>query len=112
MLCDVVEPRALELLALIRDELKRAGWDTLIPAGLVLAGGSSRLTGLVELAERFFSLPVRLGLPRGPAGMPKELVQPEYATAVGLLMYGARARHQVASRPETLVAKIKSMFAG
>lgn len=112
MLCEVVEPRALELLALIRDELKRAGWETLIPAGLILAGGSSRLTGLVELAERFFSLPVRLGLPRGPMGMPEELIQPEYATAVGLLMYGARARRQVGSRPETLVAKIKSMFAG
>jgi cell division protein FtsA len=112
MLCAIVEPRAQELLVLVRDELQRAGLDTLIPAGLVLAGGGSRLRGLVELAERMFALPVRVVAPRGPAGMPEELSQPEYATAVGLLLYGARARRMAAQRPDTLVAKLKSMFAG
>lgn len=112
MLCEILEPRAQELLALVRDDLKRAGLDTLIPAGLVLAGGGARLRGLVELAERMFSLPVRLAAPRGLAGMPEEISQPEYATAVGLLMYGARAHRQAAQRPGTLAAKIKSMFAG
>ncbi len=112
MLCEIVEPRAQELLALVRDELRRAGLDALIPAGLVLAGGGSRLRGLVELAERMFALPVRLALPRGLAGMPEEIAQPEYATAVGLLMYGARARRVAAQRPTTFAAKIKSMFAG
>ncbi len=112
MLGDIVEPRAQELLALVRDELQRAGLERLIPAGLVLAGGGSRLYGLVELAERMFALPVRVAVPRGLVGMPEEISQPEYATAVGLLMYGARARQQAAQRPDTLVAKIKSMFAG
>ncbi len=113
MLCDIIEPRAQELLALVRDELKRSGLDTLIPAGVALAGGGSRLRGLVELAEKMFSLPVRLAAPRGLTAMPEEIAQPEYATVVGLLVYGARARRQVgAQRPGTLVAKIKSMFAG
>ena len=112
MLCEIVEPRAQELLALVRDELQRAGLDRVLPVGLVLAGGGSRLRGLLELAERLFALPVRLAAPRGLAGMPEEVSQPEYATAVGLLMYGARARRSASQRPDTLVAKIKSMFAG
>ena len=112
MLYEIIEPRAQELLALIRDELKRAGLDAQIPAGFVLAGGGSRLAGLVELAERMFGLPVRLAVPRGLEGMPQELSQPEYATAVGLLLYGAHNRRLSAERPGTLVAKLKSMFAG
>ena len=112
MLGEIIEPRAAELLALVREELQRAGFDTLIPAGLALSGGGSRLRGLVELAERMFALPVRVVAPRGLAGMPEEISQPEYATSVGLLVYGARARHLAAQRPATLVAKIKSMFAG
>ncbi len=112
MLGEIVEPRAQELLALVRDELQRAGLDALISAGLVFSGGGSRLHGLVELAERMFAMPVRMVAPRGLVGLPEEISQPEYATAVGLLVYGARARRQVAERPGTLVARIKSMFAG
>ncbi len=112
MLCDIVEPRAQELLTLVRDELKRAGLDTVIPAGLVLAGGGARLRGLVELADRTFSLPVRVATLRGLPGLPEEFSQPEYATSVGLLIYGAKARRQTAQRPATLVGRLKAMFAG
>jgi cell division protein FtsA len=59
-----------------------------------------------------FSLPVRCAAPRGLEDMPEELSQPEYATVVGLLLYGAHARRMAAQRPATLVAKLKSMFAG
>ena len=112
MLCEILEPRAQELLVLVRDELLRAGLDTVIPAGLVLAGGAARMRGLQELAERIFSLPVRVAVPRGLAEMPEEIAQPEYATAIGLLVYGARARRTAAQRPATLGAKLKAMFAG
>ncbi len=71
MLNEIIEPRAQELLSLVCDELKRAGLDTLIPAGLVLAGGGAHLSGLVELAEHVFSLPVRIAAPRGLEGMPE-----------------------------------------
>lgn len=113
MLNEIIEPRAQELLSLVRDELKRAGLDGQIPAGLVLAGGGAHLSGLVELAEHVFSLPVRIAVPRGPEGMPESLSQPEYATAVGLLLYGAHARRSaVQQRSVGFVAKLKSMFAG
>jgi cell division protein FtsA len=112
MLNEIMEPRAQELLTLVRDDLKRAGLDSQIPAGLVLAGGGARMTGLAELAERLFSLPVRCAMPRGLEDMPEELSQPEYATVVGLLLYGAHARRVAAQRPTTLAAKLKSMFAG
>jgi cell division protein FtsA len=112
MLNEIIEPRAQELLSLVRDELQRAGLDAMIPAGLILSGGGAHLRGLVELAEHLFSLPVRIAAPCGLDGLPDELSQPEYATAVGLLLYGAHARRMAAQRPATLVAKLKSMFAG
>lgn len=111
MLCDIVEPRAQELLTMVSDELKRAGLDSAFP-GFVITGGGVRLRGLVELAERMFSLPVRIGAPRGLPGLPEEFAQPEYSASVGLLMYGARARRQNAAKPNSLVGKLKAMFAG
>ena len=112
MLNEILEPRAQELLSLVRDELQRSGFGGQIPAGLVLAGGGAHLKGLVELAETMFNLPVRIAVPKGLEAMPAQLSQPEYATVVGLLLYGARARRQAPQRPATLVAKLKSMFAG
>jgi cell division protein FtsA len=112
MVADIVEPRAQELLALVSDELKRAGLDSLIPAGLVLTGGGARLRGFAELAERIFSLPVRIAAPRGIRGLPEEFAQPEYSASVGLLLYAVKARRQVAARPTGFVGKLKAMFAG
>ena len=112
MLSDIVEPRAQELLMLVREELCRAGLESQIPAGIILTGGGSRLRGLPELAERIFNLPVRVAAPRGLAGMSDEVSQPEYATAVGLILYGARARRLAGARPTGWVGKLKSMFAG
>ena len=112
MLYEILEPRAQELLLLVRDELQRAGLDALIPAGLVLAGGGARLAGLVELAESIFGLPARLAAPQGLEGMPEGLSQPEYATVIGLLLYGVQARRLAAQRPATFAGKLKKMFAG
>ena len=73
MLNEIVEPRAHELLSLVRDEWpRRGGFAANIPAGLVLCGGGAHLKGLVELAERMFNFPVRLAKPRGLEGMPEE----------------------------------------
>ena len=112
MLTDIIEPRAMELLALIRDDLQRAGLDRQIPAGFVLAGGGSLLNGLVELAEQSFHLPVRIAEPKGLADLPEQVAQPEYATVVGLVMYGAKARRTAPHRAGNLVSKLKAMFAG
>jgi cell division protein FtsA len=112
MLTDIIEPRAQEFLALIRDEMRRAGLDSQIPAGFVLSGGGARLTGLIEMMEQAFHLPVRVAEPRGLADMPEQVEQPEYATVVGLVLYGARARRAQALRATNFVAKLKAMFAG
>jgi cell division protein FtsA len=112
MLTEIIEPRANELLALIRDDLQRAGLDKQIPAGFVLAGGGAKLHGLLELAEQTFHLPVRIAEPKGLADMPEQVAQPEYATVVGLVMYGAKARRSAPQRGGNLVSKLKSMFAG
>ena len=112
MLTDIIEPRAQEFLALIRDEMRRAGLDAQIPAGFVLSGGGARLSGLVEMMEQAFHLPVRVAEPRGLVDMPEQVEQPEYATVVGLVLYGAKARRLHAMRSTNFVAKLKAMFAG
>ena len=112
MLTDIIEPRATELLSLIRGDLQRAGLDGQLAAGLVLAGGSARLQGLDELAERTFHLPVRLAEPKGLADLPEQVALPEYATVVGIVLYGAKARRSAPQRSGNFVSKLKAMFAG
>lgn len=112
MLSEIVEPRAHEMLSLIREELRRAGLDSQIPAGIVLTGGGAHLRGLTEAAEKLFRLPVRVASPRGLADMSEEVSRPEYSTAVGLVLYGARTRRLASARPSGWVGKLKSMFAG
>ena len=77
-----------------------------------MAGGGARLNGLMELTESTFGLPARLAQPHGVQGLPEELSQPEYASVIGLLLYGVQARRVAAQRPMTLVGRIKSMFDG
>jgi cell division protein FtsA len=112
MLTDIIEPRAMELLSLIRDDLQRAGLDGQIPAGFVLAGGGARLRALEELAEESFRLPMRVAEPKGLADLPEQVAQPEYATVVGLVLCGAKARRSAPQRTGNFVSKLKAMFAG
>ena len=112
MLSEIVEPRAQELLMLIRDELRRAGLVSQIPAGIVLTGGGAHLRGLPEMTEKIFNLPARVAIPRGLAEMNEQVSRPEYSTAVGLVLYGARTRRLGGARPNGWVGKLKSMFAG
>jgi cell division protein FtsA len=112
MLCEITEPRAQELLTLVRDDLRRAGLDAQIPAGIVFTGGGARLRGLTELAEKMFVLPVRLAVPRGLTDLTEAVAQPEYSAAVGLVLYGARARRHASHRAGGWTEKLKSLFAG
>ena len=112
MLSDIVEPRAHELLMLVRDELRRAGLESQVPAGIIMTGGGAHLRGLAELSERIFNLPVRVAVPRGLTGMSDDVSRPEYSTAVGLVLYGARTRRLAGARPTGIMGKLKSMFAG
>jgi cell division protein FtsA len=86
-LAEVVEPRYEELFNLIREELRRSGFEEIIAAGLVLTGGSARMEGTIELAEEIFHVPVRLGFPQQVRGLADAVSNPIYSTAVGLLLY-------------------------
>jgi len=93
-LAEIVEPRFEELFKLIRNELKRSGYEELIAAGIVITGGSSKMEGAVELAEEIFHIPVRLGIPQYVEGLLDVVRNPIYATGVGLLLYGCESINQ------------------
>ena len=96
-LAEVVEPRYEELFNLIREELRRSGFEETIAAGIVLTGGSARMEGAIELAEEIFHVPVRLGLPAHVKGLSDVVRNPIYSTGVGLLLY-ARENSMSATR--------------
>src|SRR5690554_6394830 len=89
-LAEVVEPRYDELFTLIQAELRRSGFEDMIPAGIVLTGGTAKMEGAVELAEEIFHMPVRLGVPQEFKGLSDVVRNPIYATGVGLLHYGMK----------------------
>lgn len=89
-LAEVVEPRYEELFTLVQAELRRSGFEDLVAAGIVLTGGTSKMEGVVELAEEIFHMPVRLATPQGVDGLVDIVKNPIYATGVGLLIYGMR----------------------
>jgi cell division protein FtsA len=89
-LAEVIRPRYEELFRFIRKELHRADFYDAIAGGVVLTGGSSKMEGVIELAEEVFDMPVRLGLPQSISGLTEVARNPIYSTAVGLLLYGRR----------------------
>ncbi len=114
-LAEVVEPRYDELFTLVQAELRRSGYEDLIPAGIVLTGGTSKMEGVVELAEEIFHMPVRVGLPQGVQGLNDIVRNPIYATGVGLLHYGLSyqdseqaASARAGNAGQGMVAKLKA----
>ncbi len=90
-LCHIVAIRSEEILELVAREIKRSGFDGLLPAGVVLTGGTANLPGLRDLAAQVLRLPVRIGMPRRLHGLMETISSPAYATSVGLLLWGMRA---------------------
>ncbi|MEJ2060769.1 MAG: cell division protein FtsA [Gammaproteobacteria bacterium] len=95
-LADVVEPRYEEIFDLVKNDLRRSGFEDLIAAGVVLTGGASKMMGAVDLAEEVFHMPVRLGMPQQVSGLVDVVRNPIYATGVGLLAYGMQHRDRPA----------------
>jgi cell division protein FtsA len=117
-LAEVVEPRYEELFALVREELRRSGFDQHIAAGVVLTGGSAKMEGVIDLAEEVFHAPVRLGLPQGVSGLVDVVRNPIHATGVGLLLFGREnyvrsgRSSQVTSGARSVVDRMKAWFQG
>src|SRR5690606_4175826 len=88
VLVDILEPRVEEIFQLVHREIQRSGYADLIPAGVVITGGSTLLDGMTELAEEVLGVPVRQGYPQGVGGLVDVVKSPMYATGVGLVLYG------------------------
>ena len=89
-LCDILRARVEEVIRLILLEMPRSEYETLVPGGLVLTGGSANLSGIEALGRDILRLPVRVGVPTNIYGIVETLHDPAYATSVGLLLWGAK----------------------
>ncbi|MFN7971635.1 MAG: cell division protein FtsA [Acidobacteriota bacterium] len=115
MLCEIIQPRAEEVLHLLHDEIRRAGYEKTLNSGLVLTGGGAIMEGVPEMAEQIFDLPVRRGAPLNLSGLTDVVSSPVYATAVGLVYYGyqkrmaqRKGRYQQGSALAKIGSRIKS----
>jgi len=109
-LAEVIEPRVEELFGLVLAELRRSGFEDLLGSGVVITGGSSKMEGMVDLAEEVFHMPVRLGVPQYIGGLHEVVRSPMYSTGVGLILFGHRNR-TVAEREPVARPGVKSAFA-
>jgi cell division protein FtsA len=94
ILGEILEPRVEEIFTLIQNELIRSGYEDMINSGVVITGGSAELQGVTEIAEQIFNTPSRVGYPENIGGLVEVVNKPMYATAVGLVLYGAKRRNE------------------
>lgn len=93
LLAQIIQPRMEEILEIAALEIKRSGYSKHLSAGVVLTGGGALIKGTVELAREVLGMPVKLGMPMGFAGgLVREIENPAYATAVGLVYHGVKNR--------------------
>jgi len=115
-LAEVVEPRYDELFTLVQAELRRSGFEDLIAAGIVLTGGTSKMEGVIELAEEIFHMPVRLGAPQNIRGLKDIVNNPIYSTGVGLLQYAVKQQQEgrsishVRESDDSWFSRLKRLF--
>lgn len=94
ILCDILQPRAEEVLSHVADEIREAGWEGQLSSGIVLTGGGAFLNGMVEIAEQVFDAPVRLGYPERDrfGGLIEDVQSPAWAAAAGLCLMAQRTK--------------------
>jgi len=113
LLADIIQPRAEEIFRLVDNDIKRMGFEKSLNSGILLTGGTALLDGLEESAEEIFDLPVRRGDPTGVGGLQDRVSTPDFATVVGLLLYGFQQRQekgQVKDRKKGFFGIIKDWF--
>jgi len=115
-LADVLERRYVEIFSMAQQKLSLSGFDSLIPAGVVLTGGASKVEGAQELAEEVFHTPVRLGSPDCIGGFTEVVHNPIYATSVGLLLYGYKQMQEdhmnYILRDKNIINRLSRWFGG
>lgn len=108
-LAEIIGPRMQEIFQLAGEEVRRSGYDGLLPAGVVVTGGGARLMGTIDAAQAVFDTAVRLGLPVAVGGLADRVAGPSFAAAVGLVKWGIRPQPQ---QPEASVAAQQPALAG
>ena len=88
LLAEIIQARVEELFSLVHEEIRKSGYEGLLPAGVVITGGTAELPGILEVAGLILDLPVRIGSPLGLHGLADSINRPAYATSVGLLLWG------------------------
>lgn len=86
----IVAPRLEEIFKLIFEEIERSGFGQQIPSGMVITGGGALTIGMLETGKRVVGLPIRVGFPEKISGLVDEIIDPQYSTTVGLLLYGIK----------------------
>ena len=107
---EILEPRAYELFEIVRDNLRHAGMLELCVAGIVLTGGASRLPGIPDIAESVLRRSVRLSWPMPLPKMSSLLAEPEFATVLGMIYYGHRARIARGIQDDRWSSRLKALF--
>lgn len=109
ILCEIIEPRLDEIFELVQKEIVKSGFEGALTSGIVITGGAMLLPGAVEMAERSFGLPVRLGLPGHVRGLVDIIRNPTYATGVGLVLHGMKRheRNVYRIREDKILSKVK-----
>ena len=90
-LAEIIGPRMREIFQMAREEVRKSGFDQLLPAGVVVSGGGSRLMGTMDAAQHIFNTSARLGQPMGLVGLADKAQGPSFAVATGLVKWGSRA---------------------
>ena len=111
-MADILEPRACELLQLVRNNLRDGGVLEALGAGCVLTGGGAMLRGMLDITESQLRVPARTGLPVRLSQMPGELVHPGFSAAIGMILYTQRMRMNTTTQSTTIRSKFRSVFSG
>ncbi len=90
-LCDILQPRAEEMMTLLVEDLTKLGLQSELRGGVVMTGGGAQMDGLLEMAQQVFNAPTRYGMPKGMGGLVDVISSPTWSTASGLLLYGLHA---------------------
>ncbi len=90
LLDSIIGARIEEIYKLIAEEIEKSGFSANVPSGLVITGGGAHTIGMIEMGRKVVGLPIRVGYPTGVSGLVDEVLDPQYATNVGLILSGGK----------------------
>jgi len=111
-MAEILEPRACELLQIVKKNLREGGVLEAIGAGCMLTGGGAMLPGMLDITESQLRVPARIGVPVRLSQMPSKLVHPGFSAAVGMILYAHRIRMNTVTHSSSLGSRFRDMFGG